>query len=105
MEKIFVEENGRYCIDCTNALWATDQMNMEYHKAGIHISDVDFVVENITHIFLVEYKNAMISGASNPAAFNPMADKRILTATASFMILCIFYIFWGKISQYNIFMY
>ena len=84
MEKIFVEENGRYCIDCTNALWATDQMNIEYHKAGIHISDVDFVMENITHIFLVEYKNAMISGASNPAAFNPMADKRILTATRKF---------------------
>ena len=43
MGKIFVEENGRYCIDCTNALWATDRMNVEYHKAGIHISDVDFI--------------------------------------------------------------
>ena len=63
MEKIFVEENGRYCIDCTNALWATAQMNMEYHKAGIHISDIDFVMENVTHIFLVEYKICIVNTA------------------------------------------
>lgn len=84
MRKIFVEENGVYCIDCTSALWATDQMNQDYHNAGIHISDVDFLIENVSHILMVEYKNAMISGASNPAAFNPMADKKILTATRKF---------------------
>ena len=78
MRKIFVEENGVYCIDCTSALWATDQMNQDYHNAGIHISDVDFLIENVSHILMVEYKNAMISGASNPVAFNPMADKKNL---------------------------
>ena len=32
MGKIFAEENGYYNIDCTNAVWATDEINtkLEY---------------------------------------------------------------------------
>mgnify|MGYP006906603017 CR=1 FL=1 len=84
MNHIFTEENGVYGIDCTNAVWATDKMHEEYHNAGIHISDVDFLIENSTHIFMVEYKNACLANAEKPEAFNPMADKKIAIATRKF---------------------
>lgn len=84
MENIFIEENGVYNIDCSNAIWATDKMHEDYHNAGIHINDVDFLIENVTNILMVEYKNACIANAENPAAFQPMADKKISIATRKF---------------------
>ena len=84
MSKIFVEENGVYGIDCTDAVWASDQMHGDYYEAGLHINDVDFVIENSTEILLVEYKNANISGAVNPGAFNPMEDKKVSVAIRKF---------------------
>lgn len=77
MSKIFVEENGVYGIDCTDAVWASDQMHGDYYEAGLHINDVDFVIENSTDVFLAEYKNADIPDAVNPGAFNPMEDKKV----------------------------
>ena len=32
MNKVFVEENGVYQIDCTKALWATDAVHEIYHN-------------------------------------------------------------------------
>lgn len=84
MNTIFVEENGVYSIDCTNAVWATDRIHKDYQESGIHINDVDFLVENITHIILVEYKNANLAKAANPEAFNPIADKKISIITRKF---------------------
>lgn len=84
MSNIFIEENGVYAIDCTNALWATDKMHDDYHEAGIHINDVDFLIENESNLFMVEYKNANIVGAVNPAAFNPIEDKKVSIATRKF---------------------
>ena len=77
MSNIFIEENGVYSIDCTGAVWASDKMNRDYSKAGLHINDVDFVIENSTDVFLAEYKNADIPDAVNPGAFNPMEDKKV----------------------------
>ena len=65
MNTIFIEENGVYSIDCTNAVWATDRMHKDYQEAGIHINDVDFLIENATHIIMVEYKNACLAKAAN----------------------------------------
>lgn len=84
MKKIFTEENGRYRIDCTNAVWATDQMHEDYHKSRIHINDVDFLIENDSHLLMVEYKNASIPGAEKPEAFQPMQEKKILTVIRKF---------------------
>lgn len=64
MENIFIEENGAYSIDCRTSVWATDKMHEDYHNAGIHINDVDFLIENATHILMVEYKNACIDIAT-----------------------------------------
>lgn len=84
MKNIFIEENGVYSIDCSNAIWATDKMHEDYHNAGIHINDVDFLIENTTNIFMVEYKNACTANAEKPDAFHPMEDKKISIATRKF---------------------
>ena len=46
-------------------------MHEDYQKSGIHISDVDFLIEDDKYLYLVEYKNACVPGAANPEAFNP----------------------------------
>lgn len=66
MSNIFVEENGVYSIDCTEAVWASDKMHRDYSEAGLHINDVDFVIESNTEIFLAEYKNANIQMGIKP---------------------------------------
>ena len=39
--------------------------------------DVDFAIENEKNILLVEYKNANISGAANPNAFQPESENKL----------------------------
>ena len=77
MSKVFIEENGIYGLDYEQAIWASDQMHEEYFKAGLQISNADFVLENQNNILIVEYKNATISGAVSPGAFNPEDDKKM----------------------------
>ncbi len=84
MNNVFIEENGAYSIDCSNAVWASDRMHKDYHDSGIHINDVDFLIEDASHIFMVEYKNANFSGAVNPEAFQPLGDKKISIVTRKF---------------------
>ena len=84
VKNLFIEENGSYSIDCKAAVWATDKMYEDYHNAGIHINDVDFLIENSTHILMVEYKNACLASAKNPEAFHPMEDKKISIITRKF---------------------
>ncbi|OON98457.1 MAG: hypothetical protein ATN35_04815 [Epulopiscium sp. Nele67-Bin004] len=74
---IFVEENNEYQIDVTQAIWATDSLNKIFHLAKTQLSDVDFIVETDKEIIFVEYKNSAIKNAVNPAAFNPLDDKKI----------------------------
>lgn len=71
-----IEENGRYALDCHNALWATDQIHAAYQRAKVRLNDVDFVLETENLLILVEYKIAQICGAAHPELFNPQDDKR-----------------------------
>lgn len=84
MEKVFTEENNCYCFDCTQSLWATDQIHQAYAFTEGSLNDVDFVIETEEKIFMVEYKNASISGAVNPEAFQPGADKKIANVVKKF---------------------
>lgn len=84
VKNLLIEENGAYSIDCKAAVWATDKIHEDYHNAGIHINDVDFLIENSTHILMVEYKNACLASAKNPEAFHPMEDKKISIITRKF---------------------
>ena len=74
---VFIEENGVYQIDCTQAIWATDQVYSQYHIAGTFLCDVDFIAETEKYIYLIEYKNANIPNAVNPSGFNPSAQGKI----------------------------
>lgn len=80
------EENGVYAIDVTNATWATDQVHELYHKAGVQLNDVDFLIESKddSKLIAVEYKNSNISGAANPDKFNPAEDKYVNKVSQKF---------------------
>ena len=84
MDKIFVEENGYYYIDCSKAVWATDEMNTQYHAAKCPLSDVDWIMETKEKLFLVEYKNANVEVAQNPEAFKPKDEKVLNKVTKKF---------------------
>ena len=85
MNKVFTDENNIYQIDCSKAVWATDQVYDAYHNAAIHLNDADFMIENEANmILMVEYKNANIPGAANPDAFKPEDDRKILNVTRKF---------------------
>lgn len=77
MERIFTEENNVYQIDCTRAKWATNQLHHEYHASGVHLSDVDFLIEDADHLLMVEYKNAKIGNAAKPDAYDPNQEKNL----------------------------
>lgn len=78
MLNIYTEENGNYFIDCTKAAWSTNGINEACHRAGLDLSDVDFVIEsNSGLILLVEYKNAAVAAASHPERFRPSSDEAI----------------------------
>ena len=85
MEKaVYKEENGVYQIDCSAAVWSTDQIYNLYHTAGVFLKDADFVIETPEYILLVEYKNADIPGAVNPQAFKPFEEKRTIGVARKF---------------------
>lgn len=71
MSKILVEENRFYELDCTAALWATNQIHEEYHRAKTNLKDADFLIETENQMLLVEYKNSNVPNAANPSAFDP----------------------------------
>ena len=77
LNKIFAEEHGVYQIDCSNAVWATDQIHEVYHNAGVQLKDSDFLLEDTETLYLVEYKNANVSNAEKPDAFKPEEDKMV----------------------------
>ncbi len=76
MTQVYQEENGIYQFDFSASEWSSDQIHDFFRSNGAELlSDVDFVAETEERIILVEYKNANIPGAANPAAFNPLAQK------------------------------
>ena len=77
MGKIFEDENHIYQIDFTHSIWATEELNANFHDGKTELSDVDFIAETEDSLFFVEYKNADILDAENPEAFNPGGDKKI----------------------------
>jgi len=81
---VYIEENGFYQIDCTAADWSTDQVQAEYHKSGLFLSDVDFVACTDDFVFLIEYKNANAPGASKPDAFKPHEDSKVDSVARKF---------------------
>lgn len=85
MSLVFTDENNIYGLDCSNAVWATDRVHAQYHKAGLHVlSDADFIIETDNKIIILEYKNSSIPNAVNPSAFNPLDDKPLNSVIRKF---------------------
>lgn len=100
MEKFFIDENGEYGLDCSKAVWATDQMHQIYNKAKVQLSDADFVIEDVVSIMIVEYKNANIKKAVELSyktkPFNPMEDKKFKSVIRKFYDSCHYLHLLGK---------
>lgn len=86
MDTVYVEENGVYKLDCTAAVWSTDQIHEHYaqHVSGSFLNDVDFVIETDKYLLLVEYKNANVPGAAQPEKFNPGSDRKLENVAKKF---------------------
>lgn len=81
MKKIFTDENEEYGLDCSQAIWASDQLHQIYHDAKVQLSDADFMIENSENVVIMEYKNANTEKAVELSyktkPFNPMEDKKV----------------------------
>lgn len=79
MDTVYIEENGVYMLDCTAAIWSTDQIHEHYAQcvSGSFLNDVDFVIETNEYLLLVEYKSANIPGAAHPEKFRPERDEKL----------------------------
>lgn len=90
MAAIYTEENGQYSLNCTAAIWSTDEIHNCFqdptHSYGIigFLCDVDFVIENENYMLLVEYKNANLHGAAHPERFNPSSDGKLENVAKKF---------------------
>ena len=56
MNRVFTEENERYQIDCSEAVWATEELHVEYTAAHSSLNDVDWIMESQEKLYLEEYK-------------------------------------------------
>ena len=65
--KIFIEENRLFKIDCSKAIEIIE-LHDEYHKTNI-LSDVDLIIIDESSITFMEYKNSNVPNAANPKAF------------------------------------
>lgn len=100
MENFFIDENGEYGLDCSQAVWATDQMHQIYHEANVQLSDADFVIEDVGTIMIMEYKNANIKKAVELSyktkPFNPMDDAKFHSVIRKFYDSCHYLHLLGK---------
>jgi hypothetical protein len=65
LDKIFIEENSFFKIDCKKAD-EIFELHDEYHKNIL--SDVDLIIVDKSGITFMEYKNSAIPNAANPKA-------------------------------------
>ena len=57
MNGIYTEENGKYQIDLTKALYSIGDLNAKYRAIGHIQSDVDWIAETADSIILIEFKH------------------------------------------------
>lgn len=73
VNRIFLDEHGRFQIDFSNAIWATDKLHQIFCTLKDNIlSDVDFVVEDNDNLFFIEYKNSNVKIEGENKKFNPI---------------------------------
>ena len=69
MSGIYIDENMKYQIDLTAAEWSTDRLHDLYETIGNEMSDVDWIAETDSEVFLIEYKNISFAGKNGKHEF------------------------------------
>lgn len=83
--QIYTEENGRFSIDCSTANWSTDELNAISHKyTNSLLCDVDFVIEDDSFVYLVEYKNSEVKNAPDAKKFDPLGEDKLNNVARKF---------------------
>ena len=71
--RIFLDEHGRFQIDFSSAIWATDKLHEIFSILKDNIlSDVDFVAEDEYNLFFIEYKNSNVKTGGEKKKFQPI---------------------------------
>lgn len=73
MALIYNDENETVQIDCSAALWASEEWHTLKNRLTNTLCDTDWIIEDEKCLILVEYKNACTKGAKNPDKFKPLA--------------------------------
>ena len=69
MSGIYVDENKKYQIDLSAADWSTERLHDLYKTIGNELSDVDWIAETDSEVFLIEYKNTSFAGKNGKDEF------------------------------------
>ncbi|WP_010247731.1 hypothetical protein [Acetivibrio cellulolyticus] len=72
-DKIFIEENKFFKIDCNKAMEIVE-LHDSYNKFSL-LSDVDLIILTDSNVIFMEYKNSTIPNANNPRAFEEKIFK------------------------------
>ena len=76
INRIFLDEHGRFQIDFSQAIWATNKLHNIFATLKDNIlNDVDFVVEDDYNIFFIEYKNSNVKVSGESGKFNPISGE------------------------------
>jgi len=66
---VYHEENKLYQIDLRAAMWSKSNLHDVYKCIGHALSDVDFIAETESDVFLIEYKNTEVENARDTRIF------------------------------------
>ena len=70
MRGIYFDEAMKCKIDLRAALWSTDKLHEVYRATiGNELSDVDWIAETESDVFLIEYKNTSFAGKNGKNEF------------------------------------
>lgn len=73
MASIYIDENKTVQIDCSAALWSSEDWHNLKDKFTNTLCDADWIIENERYLIVVEYKNACIRGAKKSKNFKPLS--------------------------------
>ena len=85
MSGIYVDENRKYQIDLSSATWHTDRLHELFKTIGNELSDVDWIAETESYVFLIEYKNTSFVGKNGKNEFYTKMLKKYY-GSAFFML-------------------
>ena len=81
MSGIYMDENKKYQIDLTAASWSTGRLHDLYKTIGNELSDVDWIAETDSEVFLIEYKNTSFAGKNDKNKFYTKMWKKYYGST------------------------